>query len=266
MDNQVNSETNKSVNEASKYFTAPNIADEREQPWKVVIDKETPRANANAPDLVDLSGQKRSGPEFLHLAESMDTAVTEAASSNNKQPLLLNSMHNKTVQLRYIQWEDKFRTVKPYELLVTAPEGVPYQNFELELAPAEIMHDIRGEESKFTLEQNGFMISKHAMTLDNLEREAVALQYFPQVEQLLRAEIEDVDEVFIFDWRLRSSDAARRTHSPGEMVDIQNPTNYLGPVQGVHIDQSPTSALKRVHHHMGARGEELSKKRFRIIK
>lgn len=107
-----------------------------------------------------------------------------------------------TVSLHYIQPEDKFWTEKPYELLVDRPDGMPSRNFSVASEPPEIIHDMRGEESRFALDTHGFTIRKDPMVLTARTKEAIVSQYLPQVEALLHREVEDVNEVFLFDWRV----------------------------------------------------------------
>lgn len=109
---------------------------------------------------------------------------------------------NERVQLRYIQWDNAFLKIKPYELLIDRPPDYPRTNFRIEPEPAEIIHDIRGHEDNYTLDANGFAIRQHAMTLTSFDRETVESEYFAQLEALLRSEVDDVGEVFFFDWRV----------------------------------------------------------------
>ena len=110
--------------------------------------------------------------------------------------------NHQSVQLNYFKWDDKFQTTKPYELLVDVPDDFPSQNFTVAAGPLETIHDIRGEESDFSLDQNGFIIRKDALPLRNWTRETIERDYFPVVDALIRREVDDVDEVCLFDWRV----------------------------------------------------------------
>ncbi|KLU85167.1 hypothetical protein MAPG_04197 [Magnaporthiopsis poae ATCC 64411] len=63
---------------------------------------------------------------------------------------------------------------------------------------------------------------------------------------------------------LRSSEPLKWSLVPGANVDLNDPMLCLGPVQAVHVDQSPAGAAELVRHHMGDRAKGLLKKRFRI--
>ncbi|KAK1750107.1 hypothetical protein QBC47DRAFT_124929 [Echria macrotheca] len=176
---------------------------------------------------------------------------------------------DETARLNYLVWKDDFRTEKPYEILSAIPKGFPKTNFVVKPGPHdEIMHDIRGRDTEFTLDANGFEIRQHALdlapeTFDNAE--TIEREYLPMVEALLQ-EVDPGAEVYIFDWRMRSSDRSKSKLSvPGAVVDLDDPLIYLHPVHAVHVDQSRSGAVKRVRHHMGQRADALLKGRFRII-
>jgi hypothetical protein len=108
------------------------------------------------------------------------------------------------VHLRYFQWQPIFEKVKPYELLIEVPEGYPMTNFSITPAEdAETIHDLRSSElSSFTLDQHGFCVREQPLSITVFDKHTVEGVYLPQIESLIREVVEDVGEVFFFDWRV----------------------------------------------------------------
>ncbi|KAL7791168.1 putative 7 alpha-cephem-methoxylase [Trichoderma afarasin] len=172
---------------------------------------------------------------------------------------------DETVQLNYIEWQDKFATEKPYEVISEAPAGFPRANFSCSLAAPETIHDIRGREKLFNLQDHGFQIWKHDHTVDTFDKASVEQNYLPSLDILLKDVLGPGTETYFFDWRIRSSDRSKSSVTPGAIVDLDDPLVCLLPVQTVHVDQSPLGAVNRVRYHMGERADDLLKKRCRII-
>lgn len=139
---------------------------------------------------------------------------------------------------------------KPYNYVETQPEGVLQRNFTRIEHKVEI-NDLRGQEHKFTLDNNAFS------TLSNIpskeyefrDDEKIKSVYYPEVEQLLLDNVPGAHKVFIFDHTIRRSD----------------PNAHRAPVLGVHIDQTPASAALRVQYHLPDEAETLLQGRYRLI-
>jgi hypothetical protein len=110
--------------------------------------------------------------------------------------------HQKT-QLCYIQWQDDFRTQKPYQMLMDVPEGFPKSNFSVSPEPEQIIHDLRGQETDFSLDDHGFCVENDMQEDLDWNRETVESEYFSQVEAILKRAIGPDIRVHIFDWRVR---------------------------------------------------------------
>jgi hypothetical protein len=112
-------------------------------------------------------------------------------------------------RLFYLQWDDKLRTEKPYQLVSEdLPEllGIPRQNFDILAEQEETIRNTREKESSFTLDDNGFMFLKHDFGPIDLEKQdQVEHIYKPKLEKLLRETVIGVDEVCFFQWRVRYS-------------------------------------------------------------
>lgn len=106
-----------------------------------------------------------------------------------------------TVRLKYIQWRDAFNSEKPYEVISQVPKGLPKSNFSLDFGLEETIHDMRGQETKFNLDDHAFEIRTHSLTVSSFNKETVEQEYLPSVKSLLET-IDPGAEVYIFDWRV----------------------------------------------------------------
>jgi len=132
--------------------------------------------------------------------------------------------------------------------------GQPQTYERPHVAQPVVVHDIAGEEEKYTLDSHGFQIYKHHSTeKDFLDDEKIKAEYYPETEQLLKDATGAV-KVFIFDHTIRR-----------QPNDVRQGVQLRGPVRRVHIDQSYTASEQRVTHHLPEQAEELLSKRFQII-
>ncbi|KAH6605796.1 hypothetical protein Trco_004949 [Trichoderma cornu-damae] len=132
--------------------------------------------------------------------------------------------------------------------------GKPETFSQQPVAPHKVtIHDVAGEEDRYSLDGNGFQIYRHTSNeKDFVGEEQIKASYYPETEQLLK-DATGASRVFIFDHTIRRQ-------SPDVTSDPAQ-----GPVQRVHIDQSYTAALSRVPYHLPEEAEELAKGRVQII-
>jgi len=117
------------------------------------------------------------------------------------------------------------------------------------------VHDISGNENKYTLDSHGFQIYKHSsVEKDFVDEEAIKNEYYPEVEQLLK-DATGATRIFIFDHTIRRQPKDQRTPE----------AQLRGPVRRVHIDQSYSASVDRVRHHLPDEADALLKRRFQII-
>lgn len=109
---------------------------------------------------------------------------------------------DEVASLRYLQWEETFHDTKPYTLYIDVPDGFPPQNFKVDAEELETIHDVRGHESEYSLDDNGFASYKHHFELENHDRETLERDYIPQVEAFLVKTIPNATEVKIYTWRV----------------------------------------------------------------
>ncbi|KAI1376896.1 hypothetical protein F4677DRAFT_445214 [Hypoxylon crocopeplum] len=170
-----------------------------------------------------------------------------------------------TVKLRYLEWNPLFEREKPYQIITNVPPGCPTSNLSFRLFDEEQMHDVRGHEDEFNLDDHGFTFVKQHDALPQFSKDTIEEEYIPLMSEWLKKNIDDAEEVYVFDWRLRSSDRSKTFEVPGSEIDLNDLTRYLKPVEAVHVDQSTAGAYQRVHFHMGDQAESLLRRRFRII-
>ena len=113
--------------------------------------------------------------------------------------------HHAISTIRYLKDLELYKHEKPFQILTDIPESARDQRFtNLEYEEVEeTFSDIRGNEDTFTLNDHGFTYRHHNFNFDQYEnREAVEADYLPKIEELIKEQVEDVDKIFIFDWRV----------------------------------------------------------------
>ncbi|KAG6028783.1 hypothetical protein E4U41_000586 [Claviceps citrina] len=170
-------------------------------------------------------------------------------------------------QFNYLQWKPIFHQEKPYYLYTDPPPGYPNANFATKPGHPEPIHDVRGQEDRFSLDDNGFAFGRqeYPFSLRDVDEKTVKSQYLPSLEVLIREHLQQECEIFWFDWRKRSSDDRKSKFEDGTVISLEDRQVTLAPIKAVHVDQTPAAAIDRVYRHVPHRAEELLKKRFRII-
>ncbi|KAH8591673.1 hypothetical protein B0O99DRAFT_718975 [Bisporella sp. PMI_857] len=171
-----------------------------------------------------------------------------------------------SAKMNYFDWQEKIHSQeKPYQIFIAVLDPkVPTSNLTFHEGPEEDIHDARGEEDSFELNTHGFAWKKHSSKIKGDEfadRGKIEGIYLEECRELLRKELEGVDEVFIFDWRLRDTASVPK----GATIDMNNPMERLKPARHVHIDQSPAAVVGRTRWHLPTRAEELLQGRVRIV-
>lgn len=137
----------------------------------------------------------------------------------------------------------------PYNYVEPQPDGHQKNYGE---NPHEVtLHDIRGHESNYDINTNGFGVLQNVSSEEKefTDEESIKRIYYPEVENLLLDNVPGAKRVFLFDHTVRRSD----------------PNAPRAPVNRAHIDQTTASATQRVHYHMGDEAPELLKGRYRLI-
>ncbi|RMZ80624.1 hypothetical protein DV738_g2585, partial [Chaetothyriales sp. CBS 135597] len=131
-----------------------------------------------------------------------------------------------------------------------------------------VVHDIRGETDKYTLDGNGFQIYSHeSKEKDFLDDDKIKAEYYPETEQLLK-DATGASRIFIFDHTIRRApppaERASNENTP-EAAAAAAAAGLRSPVQRVHIDQSYSAGRSRVPYHLPDEADRLLKTRHQII-
>ncbi|KAH8173483.1 hypothetical protein LIA77_07738 [Sarocladium implicatum] len=171
---------------------------------------------------------------------------------------------NVEASFKFIKWLELYKTEKPFQIFANIPDDAKDQrlsNVDFEEEPTRVT-DIRGCEGDYSLDANGLAVVKHeSRTSDFTNRETIENDYLPEVESLLREQLEGVDKVFVFDWRLRKS-----RKEVDDTYDLNDPMKILPPAEGVHVDQSTIAVIGRIERQLPEEARELLRsRRIRVV-
>jgi len=132
------------------------------------------------------------------------------------------------------------------------PEGQPQRNIGEDSQLIQIS-DIRGNESAFNINTNGFATLQNVPSdikySDWENDDLVKKAYYAEIEKLLLDNVPGANRIHIFDHTIRRT----------------RPESNRGPVQRAHIDQTAKSLRQRVRNHMCDDAEKLLEGRVRLI-
>ncbi|KAL9026671.1 MAG: hypothetical protein Q9196_004694 [Gyalolechia fulgens] len=141
---------------------------------------------------------------------------------------------------QYLAWQKLYETEKPFKLFVDLPAHVSDQrrtNLEFRSKDAEDIIDVRGYEASFSLDIHGFQFIKHTTSVEDFhDLTEVQEKYFKEVAEIIRDNVEDVERVVIFDWRLRTS-MNEDEYMKGR-VNLSNRSEAILPAVYPHIGTS----------------------------
>ena len=114
---------------------------------------------------------------------------------------------NEQAVLNYLDWQDVYAKEKPFQLFSVLPnsslDGERTTNLVFKEGQVEFIRDVRGEESLYSLNDQGFAFKVYPTCLRDFSvRENIEKAYLSEMEELLKREVEGVDEVYFFDWRV----------------------------------------------------------------
>lgn len=116
---------------------------------------------------------------------------------------------DEVAQLVYVDWQDIYSVEKPYQIfssLSSDLSDLSTTNLVFKDGEVETMHDLRDNQSEYTLDKQGFQFCQHSLNLHDVSsEEQIRSSYLPQMEALLRDHVDGVDRVFFFDWRVRAT-------------------------------------------------------------
>ena len=107
--------------------------------------------------------------------------------------------------IKFLKWQTLYEKERPFQIFTDIPEAAADQRLT-NLVYEDIkqtFHNIRGRETCFHLDDHGFTYRRHQIDFEDFEsRKAVEAEYLPQIEKLFKKCVDEVDKVFIFDWRV----------------------------------------------------------------
>jgi hypothetical protein len=119
----------------------------------------------------------------------------------------MSPAENDIARILYLDWQDLYNDERPFQIFSVIPKDAENQkadNLVFTEGELETMHDMRGKESEYTLDRNGFFIRHHtSKMMDFSNEDAIKETYIPEIEALLKAELEGIDQVHVFDYRVR---------------------------------------------------------------
>lgn len=107
--------------------------------------------------------------------------------------------------LRFLDWQPVYKTEHPYVSTLPLQPGVPSSNIVLRTHTDIPIHDVRGRDSQFSLDQHGFTYvrDESLKDFDNFASKVdIENAVLPAMEALLRRIVDDAEGVFCFDWRV----------------------------------------------------------------
>ncbi|UPK98855.1 hypothetical protein LCI18_009790 [Fusarium solani-melongenae] len=139
----------------------------------------------------------------------------------------------------------------PFNYVDQPPKGQPQRNFSDNPQPT-IIHDVRGREADFHLDQDAFQVIRNvpeSSEAEFVDDDSIKANYYPEVEQLLLDNVPGSNRVFIFDHTIRR----------------QKPDAHRAPVTRVHIDQTAAAVAQRVRRYFPDEADDLLQRRYRLI-
>ena len=210
--------------------------------------------------------------------------------------------------IKYIKDIELYKKEKPFQILIDIPKHAPDQRHTNVVYEEreEIFNDVRGKEQEYSLDDHGFTYRHYDFAFDEYQdRAAVEAKYLPKLEEFIKREVQDVDKVFFFDWRVciyqslkiflssphqpNSPRAKQLRHNAtipiNTTIDLNEPTNRLTPAVNAHVgelrtirgfaskksaqrgtvDQSPGAALNRTLLQLSNEADFLLQGRVRVI-
>ena len=157
------------------------------------------------------------------------------------------------ITLKFLQWQKLYEVEKPFQIFINIPkdaEDPRDTNLVFETVDLKAQ-DVRTLPVQFALDTNGFIYRQHVTKVTDFTNRAVVEQdYLPEIDTLLRKELDGVDRVFFFDWRVRCHSRGLRPailtiqlrkNAPeveGTVINMNDLTEWLRPAVHVHIGMS----------------------------
>ncbi|KAK1086125.1 hypothetical protein LTR33_001720 [Friedmanniomyces endolithicus] len=168
---------------------------------------------------------------------------------------------NVDVQLTYLKDDPLYKTVKPLQVTPNFADTAHKTNVQLEPGQPETLHDVRDLGGKplgdFTLDDHGFKYVNAPTAFKDWDSQPkIAQAYLPELEALLRREIDGCDEILFYDARIRQEG--------DEGLRVEG-LSYNPFARQVHTDNTERSVLEKIHQMTEIKADYLLSGRARII-
>jgi len=108
------------------------------------------------------------------------------------------------VQLQYLKSDPLYELVKPLQFTPAFADREGRSNVRLAAGPPEKIKDVRQLAKPLTLDDNGFTYVKAPTTFKDWDSQPkIAQDFLPEMEALLRREVDGCDEIMFYDARIR---------------------------------------------------------------
>ncbi|OJD27087.1 hypothetical protein ACJ73_01527 [Blastomyces percursus] len=170
--------------------------------------------------------------------------------------------------VNYLAPDEKWLTVKPYQIVGTLPAGLPRQNIELKAYPMNI-NDVRAEDlGRFSLDKEGFQWISHCAE-ESLDTETSIDKYIQQMEDFVKTYLK-ANAVRTYQYQLRKvgGDPNNRDIRPASnMIHIGMPTTLGQHKQKVinSIDMTPMASRNRAIRIFQEKGAKVLDGRVRLL-
>ncbi|CZT48568.1 uncharacterized protein RSE6_09284 [Rhynchosporium secalis] len=191
------------------------------------------------------------------------------------------------ISIQYATRSPRHDFEKPFQIASSFPGEYTKSNIDFTHAVAEVIHDLRGSQDAYGIDSHGFAVIEHySAMVDWSDKEAIEKLYLPEVEKIMTAHLDNVNEVYFFNWRVRlffplyCLALAQRYHQKRknrpykdegiQEIDMNDGSQYVLPADFVHFadlhkDHSPVNVVELVQRYMGARAVDLLRGRVRVI-
>ncbi|CAO1596776.1 hypothetical protein XANCAGTX0491_000607 [Xanthoria calcicola] len=169
-------------------------------------------------------------------------------------------MKDLQASIHFLAQSELYHTEKPYALRYTGENEIAQTNIKLEKHDDIPIHDIRGREREFSLEKNGFTISKMSSRMfywDFSDPERVNTIYLHEVATHLK-EMLGARHVQIYEHMIRK-------RHPDFPISTGKEYQYDQPTSQAHIDTTPSSIEALVARLNGDQAEGMQKHHLQCI-
>jgi hypothetical protein len=162
-----------------------------------------------------------------------------------------------TVCLQYLKDDPLYKTVKPLQITPNFADKEGRTNVKLEPGLPETIVDVRSAGQQFDLDTNGFKYVKAPTGFKEWSSQPkIAQEYLPELEALLRNEIDGCDEILFYDARIRQAGE--------EGVKVEG-LSHNPFARQVHVDNTEKSVIEKIQALLEMKADYVLSGRARAI-